>query len=790
MTLANIAWILASRGLRVLVVDWDLEAPGVHRYFRPFLIDADLVASDGVIDMVIDYATDAVTAGPEQPDWYRKHADVTRLAVTLDHEFDGGGRLALLPAGRQGPSYSTRVNTFDWRGFYERLSGGAFLDAVKDRMRESYDYILVDSRTGVSDTAGICTVQLPDTLVVCFTLNDQNIDGAAGIAASVLEQRSDGLRVFPVPMRIEMAEKEKLEQRRAFCRRRFALFPNGIADAAKRQAYWGAVEVLYVPFYAYEEILAPMGDAPGQTSSLLASCERLTSYLTDGEVTSLSPMAETARIALLARYAERRDAEPSTESLDAAAERVYARLSKEEQAAAREVFTRLVHVPRPGKAGQPTTVPAAVADVPQLTASELAGLNALFTAGLLHTDTDTAMGEAVVVISNPDLPARWQRLGRWIDEDRDFLAWRQDLQSAELQWRLADRAGSSLLYGERLDRARQWTATHGWKLSPAERAYVDASDMTARRRRRGRVVRNVVVGGFGAAFVIATMLNANADRRSNESAEWLSTARQFAGTNQADSAEKYFRQVLTVDPNSNEAHLGIAEAQMLLGDAAAAERSYSQALAIAPFPDSLSVPVHRGRAEARLVLGDVEGAISDWTDLLRRDNTDVDALFRRGEAYQAVGDTAAAVGDFEEVIQLSGDASTREAALTRLEQLGRDPPVQSEAPRTLVYIQVRTIEDRKIGVMLKPALESAGFTVLGTEVRAEPTRGDVRSFFTGDREAAERAASVTESRLAREGYRIRLQRMELDSANFPGARRRLIEIWLPPLTAQPSRGVR
>ena len=37
MALANIAWILASNGKRVLMVDWDLEAPGLHRYFFPFL---------------------------------------------------------------------------------------------------------------------------------------------------------------------------------------------------------------------------------------------------------------------------------------------------------------------------------------------------------------------------------------------------------------------------------------------------------------------------------------------------------------------------------------------------------------------------------------------------------------------------------------------------------------------------------------------------------------------------------------------------------------------------------
>ena len=37
MALANVAWILAANGKRVLVVDWDLESPGLHRFFRPFL---------------------------------------------------------------------------------------------------------------------------------------------------------------------------------------------------------------------------------------------------------------------------------------------------------------------------------------------------------------------------------------------------------------------------------------------------------------------------------------------------------------------------------------------------------------------------------------------------------------------------------------------------------------------------------------------------------------------------------------------------------------------------------
>ena len=59
MALANVAWILASNGLKVLVVDWDLDSPGLHRYFHPFLDPAKVAATPGVIELITDYAWDA-----------------------------------------------------------------------------------------------------------------------------------------------------------------------------------------------------------------------------------------------------------------------------------------------------------------------------------------------------------------------------------------------------------------------------------------------------------------------------------------------------------------------------------------------------------------------------------------------------------------------------------------------------------------------------------------------------------------------------------------------------------
>ena len=37
MALANIAVLLAQMGLKVLTVDWDLEAPGLDRYFKEYM---------------------------------------------------------------------------------------------------------------------------------------------------------------------------------------------------------------------------------------------------------------------------------------------------------------------------------------------------------------------------------------------------------------------------------------------------------------------------------------------------------------------------------------------------------------------------------------------------------------------------------------------------------------------------------------------------------------------------------------------------------------------------------
>lgn len=78
-------------------------------------------------------------------------------------------------------SYTYRMQEIDWSHLYEQ-GFAEFLEDRRDEWTAKYDFVLIDSRTGVSDIAGICTAQLPDRLVVVFTANEQNLNEVVDIA--------------------------------------------------------------------------------------------------------------------------------------------------------------------------------------------------------------------------------------------------------------------------------------------------------------------------------------------------------------------------------------------------------------------------------------------------------------------------------------------------------------------------------------------------------------------------------------------------------------------------------
>ncbi|MEO7709254.1 MAG: hypothetical protein ABIS28_12060, partial [Caldimonas sp.] len=133
MALANTACVLTeferAHGGAVLLVDWDLEAPGLHRFFPPRLRTLDaapgLGLDDqlGLIDLMIELRDHLPAEPPASAEAAAEAATAALDAVRLERyiaptEVHG---VTLMRAGRDDDgSYGKRVATFDWEGLFVR----------------------------------------------------------------------------------------------------------------------------------------------------------------------------------------------------------------------------------------------------------------------------------------------------------------------------------------------------------------------------------------------------------------------------------------------------------------------------------------------------------------------------------------------------------------------------------------------------------------------------------------------------------------------------------------------
>ena len=237
LVLANVAAALAGWGYRVLCVDWDLEAPGLSYYFHQWI----KAPSFGLVDLIED-----VAAG--------KPPDVQRATLTLPLP-GREDRLAIIPAGRQDDAFPSRVQRIDWAQLYEEHELGAALEQMRADWLGRFDFVLIDSRTGITDIGGICTVQLPDILAIMFTANHQSLDGAIDVAQRAINARNKlpydraRLLIFPIPSRFDAREEydHAIRWQRTFVER----LPLFYADwAVKETTAEQLLERTTIPYFA------------------------------------------------------------------------------------------------------------------------------------------------------------------------------------------------------------------------------------------------------------------------------------------------------------------------------------------------------------------------------------------------------------------------------------------------------------------------------------------------------------------------------------------------------------
>ena len=184
----------------MLLVDWDLEAPGLDRYFigeptdgREQLTIVPPKQHDGLMGLLGE-ALDAGEAldggGPMRDAWESRIS-----TIQVPPHLSGPSKpppIEFLPSGHGQPEYSDRLSEFSWDEFYRHSNGHQWLESLRESWSH-YDFVMIDARTGLTDAGAVCTVHFADILVLVFTANEQSLEGGIRYIQAVQEAR----RTYP-----------------------------------------------------------------------------------------------------------------------------------------------------------------------------------------------------------------------------------------------------------------------------------------------------------------------------------------------------------------------------------------------------------------------------------------------------------------------------------------------------------------------------------------------------------------------------------------------------------------
>jgi len=274
MALANLAVLLAKRGKRVLAVDWDLEAPGLERYFSYF---SQKPRPGGLLPLFTG-AMEALQSGKTHPCW-RDHV----WEVVLDER----STLSLIPSGRDNHAdYAKLLENFDWTDFFQ-AGGGKFIEGLRDQWREDYDIVLIDSRTGMSDSGGICTIQLPDVLVAMFTANEQSMNGVRDIIDAAQHGRQrlayDRMPLTILPVLCRFASGTEVQESGKWLEILVSKF-EGVCDDWRPpwvplRAMFERLKIPQIDFYGFGERLAVIEQGTSDPTGMGYSFDRIADLL-------------------------------------------------------------------------------------------------------------------------------------------------------------------------------------------------------------------------------------------------------------------------------------------------------------------------------------------------------------------------------------------------------------------------------------------------------------------------------------------------------------------------------
>ncbi|KAB1940240.1 tetratricopeptide repeat protein [Micromonospora sp. ALFpr18c] len=274
---ANVAWILAGNGKKVLAVDWCPKTPRVYDFLRPVQVDA-VAADQRLGEELAAVLTPATDAPPVPP--------ATVIAPV---------------APEQGILYRYAVSgstaTFSMVGLGASTDGLPTGDAARIRQllqQTDYDYVLIDAPVDLSAPGITHSAVLSDVAVVCMPPRRLSVQHAAGLAKELQQRATGGIRVLAAPTLHEFPEPGHGGSR-DYVRQAFAWLLEKPAGDAPGPASAGIVEVPAHNYDTFDDVLSVLADEPDDANSPLTAYERITEWITGGEVTRAAPVPERIR---------------------------------------------------------------------------------------------------------------------------------------------------------------------------------------------------------------------------------------------------------------------------------------------------------------------------------------------------------------------------------------------------------------------------------------------------------------------------------------------------------------
>ncbi|MDM8544204.1 AAA family ATPase [Desulfococcaceae bacterium HSG9] len=279
MALANVATLMSQWGYNVLIVDWDLEAPGLEFFFQKHYSSniGSVLKKEGVIDLLYKFLDRQLDVS-EVPD-----LQDCLIEIKIP---ESKAPLHFLTAGKRDGDYTSRVSGLDLEAFYEK-NGGYFLETLREHWKRTYDFVLIDSRTGITDIGGICTIQLPDIFVLLFTATEQSLQGTVNIVKKTVVARQNlpvnrlSLLCLPVPSRFDDREEFELSKKwlKRFEKEISSLYEDWLPTSVKVLDMLTLTKIPYMTYFSFGEKLPVLEQGTVDTAGLGYAYETIASLL-------------------------------------------------------------------------------------------------------------------------------------------------------------------------------------------------------------------------------------------------------------------------------------------------------------------------------------------------------------------------------------------------------------------------------------------------------------------------------------------------------------------------------